>query len=153
RSVRRYPQLPRGRSARGYSIGGRGLAHVSGRRYSGRTSARGAMTLLRSGRLNVSLDMLASGAVMAVIVATMIFLVLPIAVTVLMAMDSRPFMGTLPPPSLTTKWFAEFFRQREYFEGVKTTLIVGTIAMAFSTLAGVLYAVAYARFGDFPGRK
>src|SRR5262249_55621024 len=89
RPVRRHPEFPRGRSTGGHPAGRRGRADVHGERDCRPTSERGGMTVPRSARLATKLDTLASSAVWVMIVATVIFLLLPIAVTVVMAMDSR----------------------------------------------------------------
>jgi putative spermidine/putrescine transport system permease protein len=38
--------------------------------------------------------------------AIIVFLITPILVTVLMAFDARAYLGPLPPPALSFRWFA-----------------------------------------------
>lgn len=105
----------------------------------------------RIGLLSLLFERTADLAITLSVVVTLAFLLIPILVTALMSLDSRPFMGYFPPPGLTTKWLVSFFKQREYLQGVKTTLIVGGAAAALSTIAGVLAAMALGRY-EFKGR-
>jgi len=70
-----------------------------------------------------------------------LFLVVPLCVTALMAFDSRSYLGPLPPPSFSTKWFVRLFSEQFFIEGLKTSLIVSASAVVVATLIGVSAAV------------
>lgn len=79
-----------------------------------------------------------------------LFLVVPLCVTALMAFDSRSYLGPLPPPSLSTKWFVRLFSEQYFMDGLRNSLIISTLAVGISTLIGVSTAV-YLNRGDMAG--
>jgi putative spermidine/putrescine transport system permease protein len=96
---------------------------------------------------------LAAGAVyLAVLALAAAFAALPILVSIVLSFDGRTFIGPFPPQSLSLRWYAEFFNDSYYHEGLKTSLLVSGIATLVSTVTGVAAAVALDRF-DFPGRQ
>lgn len=78
------------------------------------------------------------------------FLALPLCVTFIMALDSRTFLGPLPPPSLSLQWFSRFFREQYLIDGLKTSLAVTSIAVLIATVIGFAIALALHR-GRLPG--
>ena len=46
-----------------------------------------------------------------------LFLLTPIVVTAVMAFDSRDYLGPLPPPSLSFRWFVTFFSDSYFLKG------------------------------------
>jgi putative spermidine/putrescine transport system permease protein len=74
-------------------------------------------------------------------VLVVLFLVVPLCVTGLMAFDSRTYLGPLPPPSFSTQWFARFFSQQYFIEGLKTSLKVSGLAVLIAVSIGVAAAV------------
>jgi putative spermidine/putrescine transport system permease protein len=96
---------------------------------------------------------LAAGAVyLAVLALAAAFAALPILVSIVLSFDGRTFIGPFPPQSLSLRWYAEFFNDSYYHEGLKTSLLVSGIATLVSTVTGVAAAVALDRF-DFTGRQ
>jgi putative spermidine/putrescine transport system permease protein len=71
----------------------------------------------------------------------LLFLLVPLFVTALMAFDSRSYLGPLPPPSFSTKWFVRLLSEQYFMDGLRNSLIVSTLAVAFSTLIGISAAV------------
>ncbi len=87
--------------------------------------------------------------VLAMLGLVVLLLLVPLAITVLMAFDSRSYLGTLPPPSLSTKWFISFFTEPYYLNGLKTSVIVSTMAVSVATALGVSTAVFLHRSRTF----
>jgi putative spermidine/putrescine transport system permease protein len=81
-----------------------------------------------------------------VMIGTVIcFLLTPIFVTILMAFDSREYLGPLPPPSLSLRWFAQFFSDDYFLRGLATSVELAVISVAVSLSVGVATAVALER--------
>lgn len=74
--------------------------------------------------------------------AIVLFLLTPILVTVLMAFDSRDYLGPLPPPSLSFRWFTAFFADSYFLKGLVTSLKLAAASVVLSLTAGI--ATAYA---------
>ncbi len=77
------------------------------------------------------------------------FLLTPIVVTAIMAFDSRPYLGSLPPPSLSFRWFGQFFSDDYFLRGLKTSLQLAALAVSVSVCAGVATAFAVERTNFF----
>lgn len=84
-------------------------------------------------------------------VVTFIFLVMPIIVSISMSFDSRTYLGTFPPPGLSLQWYERFFSDSYYLNGLKTSVILATIAACVSTAVGVTAALVLDRY-SFPGK-
>jgi putative spermidine/putrescine transport system permease protein len=80
------------------------------------------------------------------------FLVVPILVTALMAFDSRSYLGPLPPPSLSLRWFVQFFSDDYFLRGLATSAELAVLSLAVSLSVGVATAVGVER-ASFPGRE
>lgn len=83
--------------------------------------------------------------VAVVILATALFLAAPVLLTILMAFDSRDFLGPFPPPGLSLQWFQRLFDNDYLWSGFYTSLVVATAATAISTVVGTLAALAISR--------
>jgi putative spermidine/putrescine transport system permease protein len=79
------------------------------------------------------------------------FLLIPIAVTVIMAFDSRAYLGPLPPPSLSLRWFQQFFSDDYFLRGLGTSLKLASLAVAISTAVGLATAFVVER-KEFAGK-
>lgn len=77
-----------------------------------------------------------------------LFLLTPIAVTTLMAFDARDYLGPLPPPALSLRWFSAFFSDSYFLNGLITSVKLACLSVTISLFAGVAtaYAVDRARF-------
>ena len=73
------------------------------------------------------------------------FLLTPIVVTAIMAFDSRDFLGPLPPPSLSFRWFTTFFSDSYFLTGLSTSVQLALASVAISLGAGVATAFAIDR--------
>ena len=91
-------------------------------------------------------DNLGAALVVLAIVLTSVFLLGPILVSAAMSLDSRTFLGPFPPPELSLQWYERFFTEKYFLRGLRTSLILATIAAAVSTVAGVLSAVFINRY-------
>src|SRR6478735_7094761 len=77
-----------------------------------------------------------------------LFLMIPIIVTAIMAFDSRDYLGPLPPPSLSLRWFGAFFSDEYFLNGLATSLKLAVLSVTVSLLVGLAtaYALDRARF-------
>jgi putative spermidine/putrescine transport system permease protein len=81
-----------------------------------------------------------------------LFLLSPIAVTTLMAFDARDYLGPLPPPALSLRWFTAFFSDSYFLKGLATSLKLAGLSVTVSILAGLATACAVERAG-FRGKQ
>lgn len=96
-------------------------------------------------------DRILGGAMVAMLALMLAFLVTPLLVTCLLAFDSRSFLGPLPPPALSLRWF-ERLASRDYVAtGLATSLKIALLATVIDVLVGTAAAVALDR-GGFRGR-
>ena len=88
-----------------------------------------------------------------VMIGTIIcFLLTPIVVTTIMAFDARPYLGPLPPPALSFRWFNQFFSDDYFFDGLKTSLLLAAFSVSISVSVGVATAFAVERT-NFIGKE
>jgi putative spermidine/putrescine transport system permease protein len=80
------------------------------------------------------------------------FLLTPIVVTVVMAFDARPYLGPLPPPALSPRWFAKFFSDDYFLRGLRTSIELAILSVTLSLGVGVATAVALDR-GAWRGKE
>ena len=102
--------------------------------------------------LDRRIDSLAKSAAWALVGISVVFLMLPLLVTVLMSFDARSYLGPLPPPALSTRWFQRFFSDAYYLRGLQTSLLLAISSVAISVAAGVSVAVFLDRF-NFAGKQ
>lgn len=74
------------------------------------------------------------------------FLVVPVIVVVPMSLGESAFMQ-FPPPSWSTKWYGEFFRDPVWTGAVMRSLRVALVAMLLSVSVGTVTAYAFVRGG------
>jgi putative spermidine/putrescine transport system permease protein len=82
---------------------------------------------------------------------TLLFLLLPVLVSIGMAFDGRSYLGAFPPTSLSLKWFRNFFASDYYLTGLHTSVIIACVASMISMVIGALAAFGLER-SDFRGR-
>ncbi len=87
----------------------------------------------------------------AVVVLGLVFLLLPLLVTSVMAFDARSFLGPMPPPGFSLRWFVRFFSQTYFLQGLRTSLLVAAVACSISLAAGAAAALFLDR-AQFRGR-
>ena len=90
-------------------------------------------------------DNIATGAARGIVAVALVFLIVPLLVTVLMAFDARNYLGPLPPPALSWHWFVRCLSQESLKSGLRTSLALAVMAAAISSCAGAAAAVALHR--------
>jgi putative spermidine/putrescine transport system permease protein len=80
------------------------------------------------------------------------FLLIPIVVTAVMAFDARAYLGPLPPPALSLRWFEQFFSDDYFLRGLGTSIQLAVASVTVSLLVGVATAIAVDR-ATFRGRE
>ena len=79
------------------------------------------------------------------ILLAVVFLVLPILVSVLMSFDGRSFLGPFPPPEFSVQWYESLFANDYFLKGFVTSVILASLATAISTGVGVCAALVLDR--------
>lgn len=93
-------------------------------------------------------DRILGGAMVAMLALMLAFLVTPLLVTCLLAFDSRSFLGPLPPPALSLRWFERLASLDYVAAGLATSLKIAVLATFIDVLVGTAAAVALDR-GSF----
>ena len=83
--------------------------------------------------------------------AAVVFLMLPIVITVVVAFSASP-VYTLPPPSWSLRWFANLQTKSGLMDAVMLSLNLAAVSTAVSLILGTAAAIAVAR-GRFAGRR
>ena len=81
-----------------------------------------------------------------VVVVALVFLIVPILMSIAMSFDGRSFLGQFPPPKYSLRWYEKFFSDTFYLRSLRTSLIVATLAAAASTAIGVTTALVLDRY-------
>jgi putative spermidine/putrescine transport system permease protein len=74
-----------------------------------------------------------------------LFLTVPIAVSVLQSFDDRTFLGPLPPPRLSLRWYRSLLDNPVYLEGLLVSVRLALGSTAVSVAVGTAAAIALAR--------
>ena len=80
------------------------------------------------------------------------FLLIPIVVTTVMAFDARAYLGPLPPPALSFRWFEQFFSDDYFLRGLGTSIQLAGASVTVSLLVGVATAIGVDR-ATFRGKE
>jgi len=83
--------------------------------------------------------------------AIVAFLLLPIAIVIIFALNPTPYIA-FPPVGITTRWFVKFFTSAEFMNALWLSLRVAVIVVVLSTMIGALCALGIAR-GNLPGTR
>ncbi|MFT7060314.1 MAG: putative spermidine/putrescine transport system permease protein [Pseudorhodobacter sp.] len=83
--------------------------------------------------------------------ACIVFLMLPIVVTVAASFTSSP-VYTLPPPEWSLRWYRSLERRSGLWEAVQLSLNLALVSTGISLVLGTLAAIAVTR-GDFRGKE
>jgi putative spermidine/putrescine transport system permease protein len=75
--------------------------------------------------------------VWASVVAVVCFFLMPLVVLIAMSFDSREYLGPFPPDSWSLRWYARFFSEPYYLNGLRTSVLTSVIATAISLGLGV----------------
>jgi len=84
-------------------------------------------------------------------IAILIFLLAPIAIVVVFALNPAPFIQ-FPPTGVSLRWFEKFFASREFMHALVFSLEVAMLTTVCATLLGASAALAIAR-GNLPGAR
>jgi putative spermidine/putrescine transport system permease protein len=79
------------------------------------------------------------------------FLITPIVVTTIMAFDARAYLGPLPPPALSFRWFQKFFSDDYFLKGLATSVELACASVTITLCIGVATAFAVDRM-SFRGK-
>jgi putative spermidine/putrescine transport system permease protein len=88
---------------------------------------------------------------LAVVVATVAFLLAPLLVACLLSFDNRSFLGPFPPKDFSLRWYRSFLDNPAYLDGFWMSVHIAIIAGAISTAIGTATALALAD-PRLPGR-
>jgi putative spermidine/putrescine transport system permease protein len=106
-----------------------------------RVAARGAATTKHYGR---ALYLLVN-------IAILTFLLAPIAIVIVFALNPTPFIQ-FPPVGISLRWFQKFFAAGDFMHALGFSLEVAALTTIAATLLGASAALAIAR-GNLPGAR
>ena len=89
-------------------------------------------------------------AYLALNLALLAFLLLPIAVVLVFALNPTPYIS-FPPVGVSLRWFAKFFAGSDFMNALWLSLWVAACVLVLSVSIGGACALALAR-GNLPGR-
>jgi putative spermidine/putrescine transport system permease protein len=90
-------------------------------------------------------------AYLAVNVAVVFFLLLPLAIIAVFALNPTPYIA-FPPVGVSLRWFAKFFASPDFMNALWLSLSVAAVVVVLATVIGALAALAIAR-GNLPGAR
>ncbi len=90
-------------------------------------------------------------AYLAVNTAVVVFLLLPLVIVGVFALNPTPYIA-FPPVGVTLRWFAKFFASADFMNALWLSLRVAAVVVVASTVIGALAALAIAR-GNLPGAR
>jgi len=88
---------------------------------------------------------------LAINIAILVFLLAPIAVVVVFALNPTPFIQ-FPPVGVSLRWFEKFFASRDFMQALGFSLEVAVLTTVSATVLGASAALALAR-GNLPGTR
>ena len=88
-------------------------------------------------------------AYLAVNCGVIVFLLLPIVIVGVFALNPTPYIA-FPPVGVSLRWFAKFFASADFMNALGLSLRVAALVVVLSTLIGALAALALVR-GNIPG--
>lgn len=83
--------------------------------------------------------------------AIVTFLLAPIAIVAVFALNPTPYIS-FPPVGVTLRWFAKFFSSEDFMNALWLSLQVAVAVLVLSMLIGAACALALAR-GNLPGAR
>jgi putative spermidine/putrescine transport system permease protein len=90
-------------------------------------------------------------AYLAVNGAVVFFLLLPIAIIAVFALNPTPYIA-FPPVGVSLRWFVKFFSSPDFMNSLWLSLRVAAVVVVLATVIGALAALAIAR-GNLPGAR
>jgi putative spermidine/putrescine transport system permease protein len=101
--------------------------------------------------LSTLLDRAAGIAFHLMLAVAVLFLVLPIIVSVLLSFDDRSFLGPFPPTQFSLRWYRSFLDNPAYLEGLIVSLKLAVLSTFISSTAGACAAYVLSA-SRWPGR-
>ncbi len=89
--------------------------------------------------------------VVAISLMTLAYMVVPLIVALAMSFDARTYLGRFPPTDFSLQWYRDFFYSEYFLGGLKTSLILATLATIVSASAGIAAAMAFSQY-EFKGK-
>jgi putative spermidine/putrescine transport system permease protein len=83
--------------------------------------------------------------------AIVAFLLMPIAIVGVFALNPTPFIA-FPPVGVSLRWFVKFFTSADFMSSLALSLQVAAMVVVLSTVVGALSALAIVR-GNLPGAR
>ena len=83
--------------------------------------------------------------------AIVAFLLLPIAIVIIFALNPTPYIA-FPPVGVSLRWFVKFFSSAQFMDALWLSLRVAVLVVLLSTVIGAMCALAIAR-GNLPGSR
>ncbi|MGJ5180864.1 ABC transporter permease [Bradyrhizobium oligotrophicum] len=83
--------------------------------------------------------------------AVLAFLLMPIAIVIVFALNPTPFIQ-FPPVGVSLRWFEKFFASRDFMHSLVFSLEVAAMTTVAATVLGASAALAIAR-GNLPGSR
>src|SRR5471030_1644576 len=90
-------------------------------------------------------------AYLALNIVLLAFLLLPIAIVVVFALNPTPYIQ-FPPVGVSLRWFEKFFASRDFMNALRLSLEVAVMTTIAATLFGASAALTLAR-GGLPGTR
>ena len=84
-------------------------------------------------------------------IAVLVFLLAPIAIVIVFALNPTPFIQ-FPPVGLSLRWFEKFFASRDFMQALVFSLEVAAMTTLAATVLGASAALAISR-GNLPGSR
>lgn len=91
------------------------------------------------------------GLYLAINVAILVFMLTPIAIVFVFALNPTPFIQ-FPPVGISLRWFEKFFAARDFMHALMFSLEVAAMTTVAATILGASAALAIAR-GNIPGSR
>lgn len=91
------------------------------------------------------------GAGVVLIALCLVFLIVPLVVSLVMSFDARSFLGRFPPPDFSLQWYERFLGDATYTRSLGNSLMLAVTAATFSVLFGLAAGIGIDRT-RFPGR-
>jgi putative spermidine/putrescine transport system permease protein len=88
---------------------------------------------------------------LAMNIATLTFMLAPIAIVIVFALNPTPFIQ-FPPVGISLRWFVKFFSARDFMQALAFSLEVAVLTTVAATVLGASAALAIAR-GNLPGAR
>lgn len=97
-------------------------------------------------------DAVVGTAMLVVLLCVASLLLVPLLVTVVMSFDARPYLGPMPPPEYSLRWYRQLFSRADLMSGLATSIVLATATTAVSGALGVTTALFF-HDRQFPGRE